>query len=205
MKYQHYGMISFQFYCIWNRMMTFMLLRILMIYIGIRINAPFTMNPRVIDTKYGKLQGFIVTLPGRYSSPVEVYLGVPYARPPLAEFRFLPPVTPPPWDGVRKANKMSPVCPQTLPNIDNETEALQHMPKGRLEYLKRLLPYLQVQSEDCLYLNIYSPYQGKQFSAESLICSINFSLRFNVFLFYCFGKLILKNIVFSFFVISFGE
>lgn len=35
------------------------------------------------------------------------------------------------------------------------------MPKGRLEYLKRLLPYLINQSEDCLYLNIYAPIQGK--------------------------------------------
>ncbi|XP_061388047.1 neuroligin-3-like, partial [Musca vetustissima] len=31
------------------------------------------------------------------------------------------------------------------------------MPKGRLEYLKRLLPFLENQSEDCLYLNIFSP------------------------------------------------
>lgn len=38
---------------------------------------------------------------------------------------------------------------------------MERMPKGRLEYLKRLLPYLQNQSEDCLYLNIYVPIQGK--------------------------------------------
>jgi neuroligin len=36
------------------------------------------------------------------------------------------------------------------------------MPKGRVEYLKRLLPYLRNQSEDCLYLNIYAPAQGKE-------------------------------------------
>uniref|UniRef100_T1GP46 Uncharacterized protein n=1 Tax=Megaselia scalaris TaxID=36166 RepID=T1GP46_MEGSC len=33
------------------------------------------------------------------------------------------------------------------------------MPRGRLEYLKRLIPYLKNQSEDCLYLNIYVPIQ----------------------------------------------
>lgn len=53
------------------------------------------------------------------------------------------------------------MCPQRLPNIANETAALEKMPKGRLEYLRRLLPYLQNQSEDCLYLNIYVPIQGK--------------------------------------------
>lgn len=53
------------------------------------------------------------------------------------------------------------VCPQRLPDISNETAALDRMPKGRLEYLRRLLPLLQNQSEDCLYLNIYSPIQGK--------------------------------------------
>ncbi|XP_037041074.1 neuroligin-4, Y-linked [Bradysia coprophila] len=39
----------------------------------------------------------------------------------------------------------------------NETAALEKMPKGRLEYLKRLLPFLQNQSEDCLYLNVFAP------------------------------------------------
>lgn len=57
--------------------------------------------------------------------------------------------------------RFGPVCPQRLPNTANETAALERMPKGRLEYLRRLLPHLQNQSEDCLYLNIYVPIQGE--------------------------------------------
>lgn len=78
-----------------------------------------------------------------------------------SNYRFSPTRTPSPWDGIRKSDKFSAVCPQRLPDIANEQEALKKMPKGRLEYLKRLLPFLQNQSEDCLYMNIFSPLHGK--------------------------------------------
>ncbi|KAL1140295.1 hypothetical protein AAG570_000227 [Ranatra chinensis] len=102
---------------------------------------------------------------GRHLKPIEVYLGVPYATPPTGSNRFSPTRTAAPWDGIRLADRHGPVCPQKLPDIRNETAALERMPRGRLEYLKRLLPFLKNQSEDCLYLNIYAPLQGK------IICS----------------------------------
>ncbi|XP_055926942.1 neuroligin-4, X-linked-like isoform X2 [Argiope bruennichi] len=112
---------------------------------------------RIVATKYGELRGFIATLPNKHLQAIEVYLGVPYASPPVSALRFMPPVTPAHWKGVKTVDHYGPVCPQKLPNIKNETEALKRMPAGRLEILKRLLPHLTNQSEDCLYLNIYAP------------------------------------------------
>lgn len=118
---------------------------------------------RTIRTKYGDVSGVIVTPDNRHLDAVEVFRGIPYASPPTGTLRFMPPVTGALWSGVKVADRFSPVCPQRLPDISNETLALKRMPKGRLEYLKRLLPYLKNQSEDCLYLNIYAPAQGKTF------------------------------------------
>ncbi|KAF5307774.1 hypothetical protein FQR65_LT06645 [Abscondita terminalis] len=119
-----------------------------------------SLTSRTVRTKYGDVSGVIVTLDSRHLEPVEVFRGIPYASPPLGSLRFMPPVTGALWSGVKIADKFSPVCPQRLPDIFNETAALKRMPRGRLEYLKRLLPYLQNQSEDCLYLNIYAPAQA---------------------------------------------
>lgn len=102
----------------------------------------------------------------------------------FSNYRFSPTRTPSPWDGIRKSDKFSAVCPQRLPNIQNEQEALKKMPKGRLEYLKRLLPFLQNQSEDCLYLNVFSPLHGKPelFCARAL-AGFCFSLHLRSFCF----------------------
>ncbi|XP_076312497.1 neuroligin-4, X-linked-like isoform X1 [Tachypleus tridentatus] len=112
---------------------------------------------RVVHTKYGSVRGLIRTLSNRRLQSVDVFLGVPFASPPIGSLRFMPPVTLPRWKKVRMADKLAPVCPQVFPDIQNETEALQRMPAGRLAYLRRLRPYLQNYSEDCLYLNIYAP------------------------------------------------
>lgn len=141
---------------------------------------------RTVRTKYGDVSGVIVTPDSRHLDAVEVFKGVPYASPPVGNLRFMPPVTGALWSGIKMADKFSPVCPQKLPNIHNETLALKKMPKGRIEFLKRLLPYLRNQSEDCLYLNIYAPAQGKFQMFLINFCNINILL------------MILKTIVTSF-------
>ncbi|CAG9814310.1 unnamed protein product [Phaedon cochleariae] len=133
------------------------------------------LSSRTVRTKYGDVSGVIMTLDAKHLEPVEVFRGIPYASPPLGSLRFMPPVTGALWHGVKVADKFSPVCPQRLPDISNETAALRRMPRGRLEYLKRLLPYLREQSEDCLYLNIYAPVQD--LFVEKLNVTVDFPLE----------------------------
>lgn len=118
-------------------------------------------SSRVVNTRKGSLRGLYQAFDDKSLAAVELFLGVPYASPPLGSLRFMPPVTVSPWRGIRQADRYSPVCPQRFPDLSNETEALKRMPRGRLETLKKLAPMLTNQSEDCLYLNIFTPYSSK--------------------------------------------
>lgn len=104
-------------------------------------------STRTVKTRYGMLRG----IEARSSTAVETYYGVPYATPPLGALRYMPPVTPTPWRGIKLADTMPPVCPQRPPVPD------ESQPRQRQAYLKRLVPVLVNQSEDCLYLNLYVP------------------------------------------------
>lgn len=114
--------------------------------------------------------------------PVEVFLGVPYATPPVGSLRFMPPVSPARWRGIKLTNKFRPVCPQRIPEAGyhgqsspssknyttNTTPSSRKTSSSilqsdqlyefRLGHLMRYIPYIRNQSEDCLYLNIYVPF-----------------------------------------------
>ncbi|XP_045472244.1 neuroligin-1-like [Harmonia axyridis] len=119
-------------------------------------------SSRIVDTQSGGIRGIILELNSRHLEPVEVFRGVPYAAPPVGNLRFEPPQPPLPWAGTRLADTFGAVCPQKLPDLSNRTAALQHMPKGRYNFLKKLLPLLEKQSEDCLFLNMYIPGSGNR-------------------------------------------
>ncbi|ODM98712.1 Neuroligin-1 [Orchesella cincta] len=89
--------------------------------------------------------------------PVNAYLGIPYASPPVNAYRFMPPVAPLPWGGTRLAVALPPACPQKFPDISNRTKVLQTMTLQRYQLIQKLIPNLANQSEDCLYLNVYVP------------------------------------------------
>ncbi|XP_030040093.2 uncharacterized protein LOC115455607 [Manduca sexta] len=114
---------------------------------------------REYHLRQGALRGLIVKPSRQYDLQyVEMFLGIPYAAPPTGNFRFMPPVSAPPWPGVRMATRFAPVCPQALPPIKKDNPPSL----GRQHYLNRLKPFLANESEDCLYLNIYVPYREQK-------------------------------------------
>ncbi|XP_058459148.1 neuroligin-4, X-linked-like [Malaya genurostris] len=119
-------------------------------------------SSRIVETKSGAIRGVILELNSKYLEPVEVFKAVPYATPPVGNLRLEPPKKLPPWKGTKLADTFGRVCPQSFPDINNRTAALLFMPKGRYQHLKRLIPLLANQSEDCLTLNIYVPGSGSR-------------------------------------------
>ena len=117
------------------------------------------MSRRVVTTRYGRLRGILVNLPEPTLPPVEAYLGLEYASLLGGELRFLPPTSPVTrWDGVRTALKFKPVCPQPLPDLN---DIARRAPSSVVDRLRRIVPFLEQQQEDCLYLNVYVPVRGQ--------------------------------------------
>ncbi|XP_074603797.1 neuroligin-4, X-linked-like isoform X2 [Brevipalpus obovatus] len=124
------------------------------------------LSPRIVKTKSGSLKGLLLKL-----RPIEAFLGVPYADPPIDKFRFHAPKTLSSWRGLRLANEYSSVCPQKFPILYNDSESIQQQQQpskddannnskvnGNYGYFNKIFSLLKNQSEDCLYLNIYTPY-----------------------------------------------
>jgi para-nitrobenzyl esterase len=84
----------------------------------------------------GEVVGFV----GRYGS--HVWLGLPYAKPPVGERRWRAPEPAAPWAGAREALAHGPRCPQLANVFAGVADAEPGTPTGE---------------EDCLYLNVYAP------------------------------------------------
>jgi para-nitrobenzyl esterase len=75
---------------------------------------------------------------GTSSGPVDEFLGIPYAAPPVGALRWRPPQPAANWSGVRDATQFAPHCPQPA------------SPFGQAST-----------SEDCLFLNVFTPSHGQ--------------------------------------------
>ena len=83
-------------------------------------------------TKYGDVRG----VPAAKNAAHTVFRGIPYAKPPIGELRFSQPAEPESWSGVRLCDSFGPDCVQT--DRGSGVQAANT-------------------SEDCLYLNVYTP------------------------------------------------
>ncbi len=77
---------------------------------------------------------------GTVEDGVTIYKGIPFAAPPVGELRWRPPQPVRSWEGVRKADKYAPACPQAPFDFP-------------------IFPKFET-SEDCLYLNVWTPAQS---------------------------------------------
>ncbi len=97
----------------------------------------------------GSVTGQVVHAPagsleGKSARGIAMFQGIPYARPPVGELRWKPPVAFPAWEGVRKAQGFGPACIQ---------------PRGGAASIYTNPPAKV--SEDCLTLNIWTPDKAK--------------------------------------------
>lgn len=81
-------------------------------------SALHTKEPLLI-TKHGILQGKQVHVG---DTPIRVFLGIPFSKPPVGTRRFAPPEPPLPWDGIRVATTYPPSqVPEDCGLVDVQT------------------------------------------------------------------------------------
>ncbi|XP_029633054.1 acetylcholinesterase [Octopus sinensis] len=96
----------------------------------------------IVTTSKGKVRGFRKNVDGKQ---VDVYYGIPFAKPPLGNLRFRHPQPNDPWSGIFNATVKPNSCMQGFDKIfkNFSGENVWHANTPR--------------SEDCLYLNVYVP------------------------------------------------
>ncbi|XP_046368827.2 carboxylesterase 5A-like [Haliotis rufescens] len=97
-----------------------------------------------VDTKQGRVKGYHISSKSGYS--LQVFLGIPYAEPPVGDLRFARPIPAGSWHGIHDATFYRPICPQRL-------SLIQTFSFG---------PVFNNTNEDCLYLNVFAPMNGSK-------------------------------------------
>uniref|UniRef100_A0A4X2LXJ1 Carboxylic ester hydrolase n=1 Tax=Vombatus ursinus TaxID=29139 RepID=A0A4X2LXJ1_VOMUR len=100
-------------------------------------------------TESGQIQGTQISVK-EIDKAVNVFLGIPFAKPPVGALRFSPPQPPDSWSNVRDATSHPSMCLQ-------DVTALLEMTR-----VAKVNISITANSEDCLYLNIYVPVHAKE-------------------------------------------
>ena len=125
------------------------------------VNVKNPEKTEIITLSQGDLQGVY-----NADKSVEVFAGIPYAKPPVGELRWKEPQDAEPWDGVLLADHFAPMGmqPRNLPIYYSLAQII-----GYHDYQITLDDnYTEPVSEDSLYLNIRKP-AGKLSKAPVLV------------------------------------
>ncbi|XP_034255175.1 juvenile hormone esterase-like [Thrips palmi] len=114
-----------------------------------------------VEVKTGHLRGKVGLTPKgvRYHA----FQGIPYGKPPVGELRFKAPQPAEPWTGVRNATAEGNPCYQAPMPLEAPGGMSLKTVYGLLKNLPALANRYMVskkQSEDCLFLNVYTPVCG---------------------------------------------
>ncbi|XP_052022984.1 pyrethroid hydrolase Ces2e-like isoform X2 [Apodemus sylvaticus] len=104
------------------------------------------------NTHTGQVRGKSIYLKD-IKAGVHAFLGIPFAKPPVGPLRFAPPEDPEPWSGVRDGTSEPAKCLQNDDMVNVEG----------LKKIKIIMPAFSM-SEDCLYLNVYTPARANESS-----------------------------------------
>ncbi len=163
---------------------------------------------KLAKTKYGIYQSVVS------NAGFALFRGIPYAKAPVNDLRWKPPVQPECFEGIRVCDRYGDACAQ----FDRWDKAIDDITddSGHSYIMIDNYPYPPKMSEDCLYLNIYTPavtdkdnlpvmiyihggglqqwygsdyeYCGDNFCRQNVILvSINY--RLNVFGYFCHPQL----------------
>ncbi|MBE6719757.1 MAG: carboxylesterase family protein, partial [Ruminococcaceae bacterium] len=175
------------------------------------VSAPPYKTVPAVDCKDPEVTDVVTVEQGRLTGvytedkSVEVYAGIPYAKPPVDELRWKAPQAPDNWNGVRACDHFAPMSMQKR---DSElmNSLTQIVGYHRFE-ISLKDNYREAVSEDSLYLNIWKPagevknapvlffihggsltsgqpsfseYRGEDLAKKGIIV-VNFGYRLNVF------------------------
>src|SRR6266849_4893390 len=103
----------------------------------------------VAETTAGKIRGF-------RRNGVYIFKGVPYGASTAGGRRFMPPVKPEPWKGIRNALQYGRICPyQDYAHFDTDGGNLANHDEDA--FVLHRGAFLTVPGEDCLRVNLWAP------------------------------------------------
>lgn len=95
----------------------------------------------IVETHNGKVEGYT-------EGGIQIFKGIPFAQPPVGELRWKAPQPVTDWNGVKECKTFGP-------------SPIQNTPEPFLCWTEKFIAKPEPLSEDCLYLNVWTPAQKK--------------------------------------------